>query len=136
MTDVFSTTKRSSIMRAIRARDTKPELIVRRLIHRLGYRYRLHQRSLPGCPDLVFGGRMKVIFVNGCFWHRHTCRKGRSTPATRRSFWRKKLEGNHRRDRANNRALNRRGWRVFTVWECQVGNLHRLGKRVRQFLGD
>jgi len=136
MTDQFSAGKRSAIMRAIRGKDTKPEHAVRSLIHRLGYRYRLHVRELPGCPDLVFPSRRKVIFVHGCFWHRHHCRKGRSTPTTRARFWKEKLESNKSRDAKHRRTLRRLGWSVLTVWECQIApkKTDRLAQRICRFL--
>ncbi len=123
-------------MRAIRGKDTKPEHAVRSLIHRLGYRYRLHVRELPGCPDLVFPSRRKVIFVHGCFWHRHHCRKGRSTPTTRARFWKEKLESNKSRDVKHRRKLRRLGWSVLTIWECQIApkKADQLAQRVRRFL--
>ena len=136
MTDQFSTQKRSAIMQAIRGKDTKPEHTVRSLIHRLGYRYRLHVRELPGCPDLVFPSLRKVIFVHGCFWHRHHCRKGRSTPTTRARFWKEKLESNKDRDAKHRRKLSRLGWSVLTVWECQItpNKTGPLAQRFRRFL--
>jgi len=121
-------------MSRIRGKDTKPEMIVRRLVHAAGYRYRLHRRDLPGCPDLVFPGRGKVIFVHGCFWHRHRCRYGRSMPSTRKAFWKRKLEANRARDRKNRRALRRQGWDVFVVWECQTKRPDWLLPRLVNFL--
>lgn len=123
-------------MRAIKSVDTKPEMAVRTLTHSLGFRYRLHVRSLPGTPDLVFRSRRKVIFVHGCFWHRHTCGRGRSLPQTRRSFWDKKLSANSRRDLKQRRQLRRMGWGVLIIWECQVRKsaLPRLASRIRHFL--
>lgn len=136
MTDVFTVTKRREIMKSIRGKDTIPEMVVRRLTHGLGYRYRLHQRSLPGCPDLVFSARRKVIFVNGCFWHRHRCRKGQSTPSTRQAFWEKKFRGNKERDLRNRRRLRRLGWAVLTIWECQTTSQRReaLADKIIAFL--
>jgi len=125
-------------MSAIRGKDTKPEMIVRRVAHRLGYRYRLHRRELPGAPDLVFPRLRKVIFVHGCFWHRHTCKLGQPVPKTRSKFWRDKLEGNRRRDVETRRALREAGWDVLTVWECQtkVKKLPWLTERIAKFLDD
>ena len=136
MTDQFTARKRSVLMQAIRGKDTRPEYAVRSLMHRLGYRYRLHVRKLPGCPDLVFPSRRKVIFVHGCFWHRHHCRKGRSTPKTRARFWKEKLESNKDRDAKHRRKLRRLGWSVLTVWECQTATkkTERLSERIRRFL--
>lgn len=123
-------------MQKIRNRDTAPELYVRRLIHSLGFRFRLHRRDLPGTPDLVFSSLRKAIFVHGCFWHRHDCRKGRSMPSTRTQFWRDKLNGNKRRDVASHRKLRRLGWSVLIVWECQVTRLPQqsLERRLVGFL--
>lgn len=123
-------------MSLIRGKDTKPEMIVRRLVHSLGYRYRLHDQTLPGKPDLVFRARRKVIFIHGCFWHRH----GESCPLTRMpksrlEFWRPKLEENERRDRAKQAALSALGWEYLLIWECQLNDLGGLARRVRDFLG-
>jgi len=136
MTDQFTAQKRSVIMQAIGGKDTKPEHAVRSLIHRIGYRYRLHVRKLPGSPDLVFPSRRKVIFVHGCFWHRHHCRKGQSTPKTRARFWKEKLESNKDRDAKHRRMLRRLGWSVLTVWECQTApkKTDRLAQRICRFL--
>jgi len=132
--DTLTLQERSRIMALVKCKDTVPELIVRRLVHRLGYRYRLHVRELPGCPDLVFPVRRKSIFVSGCFWHRHACPNGRRMPKSRVHFWRKKLEGNQIRDRRNLRALRRQGWKVLVVWECQIRNVNKLTIRLRRFL--
>ena len=120
MADVLTPEQRSYCMSRIRGGDTKPEMMVRRALHALGYRFRVHVRSLCGAPDLVFSRRKKVILVHGCFWHRHNCRCGRVTPATRRRFWAKKLAENRVRDRRNRRRLRDCGWQVFVVWECQT----------------
>lgn len=124
-------------MRAIKGQDTAPELIVRRLLHALGYRFRLHRRDLPGCPDVVLPRLRAAILIHGCFWHRHTCPRGRSEPSTRRAFWRAKFAGNVERDRRAVRALRRDGWRVLVVWECQTRDVERLRARLARFLqGD
>jgi DNA mismatch endonuclease (patch repair protein) len=117
--DVVTLEVRSRMMAGIRGRDTRPEMIVRRGLHALGYRYRLHDRSLPGRPDLVFTSRHAVILVNGCFWHGHDCHLFR-WPGTRQEFWRSKIAGNVARDRRNLEALLEAGWRVAVVWECQL----------------
>jgi DNA mismatch endonuclease (patch repair protein) len=122
-------------MSRIRGKDTNPEMEVRRLVYSLGYRYRLHVRDLPGCPDLVFPGRRKVIFVHGCFWHRHSCRKGRSMPATRRAFWKTKFKENRKRDRRFRRALRTQGWDVLVVWGCHLRDPEKLTGRLISFLG-
>ena len=134
MTDVFTARKRTAIMQAIRAKDTKPEIAVRRLTHSLGYRYKLHVSELPGKPDLVFPSRRKVMLVHGCFWHRHNCRKGRSLPSTRVKFWREKLDRNKVRDAKNRRRLRRLGWEILVIWECQVKNAPALATKIVRFL--
>ena len=112
-------------MAGIRRKDTRPEMILRRGLHARGFRYRLHDRHLPGSPDLVFAGRRAVIFINGCFWHWHSCHLFR-LPTTRQEFWRAKLEGNRVRDAAAEAALLADGWRVLTIWECALKGRERL----------
>jgi DNA mismatch endonuclease, patch repair protein len=119
MVDVLSPQQRSFNMSRIRGRDTKPEILLRRGLHRRGFRFRLHRKDLPGRPDLVFPGRRAVIFVHGCFWHGHDCPMYQ-LPATRADFWRKKIEGNRARDQAAVNALAATGWRVLIVWECAL----------------
>ena len=133
--DVHSTATRSFNMSRIRGKDTKPELVVRRLAHAIGYRYRLHGAKLPGRPDLVFPSRKKVLFVHGCFWHRHTCKLGQPKPKTRPEFWATKFEANVRRDAENLRKLADAGWDALTVWQCETDDLDALAKRLRSFLG-
>lgn len=123
-------------MSRVRAKDSSPELKVRRLVHALGYRFRLHRRDLPGTPDLVFPGRRKVIFVHGCFWHRHPdpeCRLARM-PKSRQEFWEPKLEGNRARDLRTETALKDAGWGVMTVWECGLRDVASLENEIRTFL--
>ncbi|MEL6467874.1 MAG: DNA mismatch endonuclease Vsr [Pseudomonadota bacterium] len=135
--DTLSRQERSKRMSLVRARDTKPEMRVRRLTHALGYRYRLHRRDLPGKPDLVFGPRRKVIFVHGCFWHRHPdpdCKLAR-LPKSRQDFWLPKLEGNRERDERNNAMLTEMGWDVLEVWECETADADALAKKIKGFLG-
>lgn len=122
-------------MSRVRGKDTRPEMVVRRLVHSLGYRYRLHDRKLPGSPDLVFASRRRVIFVHGCFWHQHACASGNRIPKSRVGFWRAKLEGNVARDRRATAILRKQGWRALTVWECQLNDRDRLAKRLTTFLG-
>lgn len=119
-------------MRRVRSKSTKPELSVRSLVHRLGYRYRLHDERLPGKPDLVFPSRRKVILVHGCFWHQHTCKN--VTPASNIEFWETKLRRNVVRDGENRKALAREGWKVLTVWECQIKRTD-FTKKLLRFLG-
>ena len=121
-------------MARVRGKNTQPELLTRSLVYSLGYRYRLHARDLPGHPDLVFRKARKVIFIHGCFWHRHgKCRLAR-LPKSRLDFWVPKLEGNKRRDRRNIRLLVSKGWKVLTIWECQIGNTSQLQEKIRRFL--
>lgn len=132
--DTLKPAERSARMALVRNKDTKPELLVRRLVHGMGYRYRLHRRDLPGTPDLVFPSRKKVIFVNGCFWHRHNgCALAR-LPKSRGEFWLPKLNANVERDVRNVRELRRLGWHVLTIWECQLGDIAKLPNRIRRFL--
>lgn len=134
MADRIDAERRSLNMSRVRSSDTRPELEVRRLVHRLGYRFRLHRRSLPGTPDLAFPSRRAVIFVHGCFWHRHPgCRKA-TTPATRRDFWAEKFEANQCRDERVRRQLVDQGWRVEVVWECELRDKETLGRRLASFL--
>jgi DNA mismatch endonuclease (patch repair protein) len=132
--DRLSTEQRSENMRRIRSNDTKPELALRTMLHKLGYRFRLHRKDLPGRPDIVFPGRLKVIFVHGCFWHQHPgCREGR-VPGSRLDYWTPKLERNLVRDAANRNLLEEQGWGVLVIWECDLRNPLALSKRVKQFL--
>ena len=120
-------------MRKIRSKDTAPELVVRRLLYRLGYRYRLHGNKLPGRPDIVFYGRRKVVFVHGCFWHQHSgCREGR-TPSSRPEYWEPKLRRNRERDAAHFAQLRAMGWSVLVIWECEITDTESLGLRLRAF---
>jgi DNA mismatch endonuclease, patch repair protein len=119
MTDVFTRRKRSEVMAAIRAKNTKPEVVVRRLLHMMGYRFRIHLASLPGKPDIVIPKIRTIVQVKGCFWHGHRCLKGRQ-PGANRSYWIPKIAGNVQRDRKNDRKLRALGWQVTTVWECEV----------------
>lgn len=134
--DTLSPGERSKRMSLVRAKDTKPEMRVRKLIHSMGYRYRLHARDLPGCPDLVFRKRRKVIFIHGCFWHQHNCAMGNRMPKSRIEFWREKLLGNKERDINNRRQLKARGWSILIIWECQTAStqLYLLRTRIARFL--
>lgn len=133
--DVISAKRRSEIMSRIRSTDTQPELLVRRLLHGLGYRYVLHRRDLPGAPDLVFPARRKIIFVHGCFWHQHAgCADGR-IPKSRADYWVPKLRRNVQRDKQNLSKLRGAGWKVAVVRECETDDLGRVLKRLVRFLG-
>jgi DNA mismatch endonuclease (patch repair protein) len=128
--------ERSALMARVRGKNTKPEMVVRRIVHGLGYRYRLHVRSLPGSPDLVFPRKRKIIFVHGCFWHRHEgC--GRTTfPKTRADYWSAKFSANVARDAAQATSLRRLGWSVLTIWECEIREVPALPRMISHFLSD
>lgn len=136
MVDIVDRETRSRMMSGIKGRNTKPEMIVRRLLHAMGFRYRLHAKDLPGRPDIVFRRRRAAIFVQGCFWHRHSdpnCRLAR-LPKSRIEFWLPKLEGNRARDLANLERLSSLGWRVLLVWECQLRDREQLVNELRRFV--
>jgi DNA mismatch endonuclease (patch repair protein) len=125
---------RSRIMRAVKGRNTKPEIVVRRALYALGYRYRLHRKDLPGVPDLVFPSRGKVVFVHGCFWHGHDCKRGARAPKNNAEYWRWKIARNKARDERHRQALKANGWRSAVVWECELAAPGWL-RRLRRFLG-
>jgi DNA mismatch endonuclease (patch repair protein) len=129
MADFLSREARSERMSRIRGRDTKPELLVRRYLHSAGFRFRLHAKDLAGRPDIVLPKYGVVIFVNGCFWHAHSCQKGR-IPAERAGFWAEKFKNNLRRDEKNRRHLRKEGWRVLTVWECSLSTVAKSTKEL------
>lgn len=133
MIDRVSKEKRSEIMRAVKSKNTTPEMIVRKLVFSMGYRYRLHRKSLPGSPDLVFPGRKKVIFVHGCFWHGHRCKKG-MPPKSKLSYWVPKLTANRERDRKVIKALRNEHWKVLVIWQCQIANVAKLRRRLAEWL--
>jgi DNA mismatch endonuclease (patch repair protein) len=134
--DRLTPEQRSTLMSRIRGKNTAPERVLRGSLHRAGYRYRLHVKNLPGCPDLVFPERKKVIFVHGCFWHSHRkCRLGK-LPKSNLKFWKPKLEGNRKRDERNIRKLRRMGWRVLVVWQCKLRDPNNCLPRVARFLED
>jgi DNA mismatch endonuclease, patch repair protein len=134
MTDQLTSEGRSALMARIRGKDTKPELIVRRMLRRMGYRFHVHRRDLPGTPDIVFPNRRKAIFVHGCFWHGHGCKAGQ-LPKSRVDFWAPKIAGNRSRDARKAAALRRSGWSVAVLWECRIRDPIRLERRLRIFLG-
>lgn len=127
---------RRKIMSAVRGRDTKPEMSVRAILRSMGYRYRLHRKDLPGRPDIAFVGRKKVIFVHGCFWHRHYGCPRASFPKTRVEFWQDKFERNIKRDKLVEEAYADMGWRVLTVWECQIRDRAKLSKTLQIFMAE
>ncbi|MEV5055845.1 DNA mismatch endonuclease Vsr [Agrobacterium radiobacter] len=132
--DTRSAEQRRRIMQAVKHKDTKPEVVIRQALHALGYRYRLHDRALPGRPDIVFPSRKKVIFINGCFWHGHDCPKGR-LPKTRPDYWGPKIAANRARDEAVIASLGEKGWDILTVWQCQMRNLETTLQQIARFLG-
>jgi len=134
MADVLTPEQRRRNMAAIKGKNTKPEMVVRRLIHGLGYRYRLHRKDLPGKPDLVFPSRRKIIEVYGCYWHMHDCPYGRVVPKTNAEFWQAKRLSNVARDTRNIKALTEQGWKVLIIWECEIKDTNTLQKRVTHFL--
>jgi DNA mismatch endonuclease (patch repair protein) len=136
MSDVFSKEKRSWIMSRVKGRDTKPEILVRSFIHRMGFRFRIHGRDLPGNPDIVLPRYGKVIFVHGCFWHGHKRCPRSKRPTTHKGFWNKKLDQNIERDKRFRRMLRQRGWRVLVVWECETRKQEKLLRKLEGFLLD
>lgn len=134
MPDRITSEQRSALMGKIRAKNTKPELAVRSLVHRLGYRFRLHARDLPGSPDIVFPSRKKVIFVHGCFWHWHPRCAIAKIPKTRTNFWTHKLQRNRERDFRKITQLQTSGWQSLVVWECELSAPHRLQRKLAAFL--
>ena len=136
MTDVFSKEKRSWIMSRVKGRNTKPEVLVRSFVHRMGYRFRIHRRDLPGNPDIVLPRYAKVIFIHGCFWHGHKRCPRSKRPTTNVSFWNKKLDANKERDSRFLRKLRRLGWKVLVVWECEIKKPEKLLLKLERFLQD
>jgi DNA mismatch endonuclease (patch repair protein) len=134
MADVLTPEQRTLNMSRIRNRDTRPEMLVRSIVHQRGYRYSLHKKNLPGKPDLVLVRHRKIIHVHGCFFHMHNCKYGRVVPATNAKFWRTKRLSNVERDRRNVKALRRDGWKVMIVWECETKKPTILTKRIERFL--
>lgn len=134
-TDVFSPDKRSAVMAAIRSRDTKPEILVRRWLHANGYRFVLHDRRLPGVPDIVLPRFSVAIEVRGCFWHRHNCADGH-LPKSRKGYWFPKLENNKKRDRRNAAKLRGLGWKQIVIWECEVSSGERAPRKLKWLLGQ
>ena len=136
MTDIFSEEQRSYVMSRVSSKDTKPEKIVRSFLHRSGFRFRLHMLNLPGKPDIVLAKYMTVIFVHGCFWHRHKdCRKA-TTPQSRKEFWEEKFKRNVIRDKENCKALRSDGWKIFVVWECELANAQKRSQRLANLVSE
>jgi len=133
-TDVYPPEKRSSVMRQVKGRNTTPELRVRKALTRLGARYRLHRKDLPGNPDIVLPGRKLALFVHGCFWHGHDCARGARVPKQNRDYWTAKVSRNRARDAANRTKLEGLGWRVETIWECELKDASALSQRLDHLL--
>jgi DNA mismatch endonuclease (patch repair protein) len=121
-------------MRAVKSKDTAPEMTVRRLAHRMGYRFRLHRKDLPGKPDVVFPRLHKALFVHGCFWHGHNCPRGSRVPKTNADYWTKKISRNRTRDDKAQRSLKALGWRVFVVWECELSDIEKAARSIKAIL--
>jgi DNA mismatch endonuclease (patch repair protein) len=136
MTDVYDQAKRSSVMRQVKGRDTKPELLVRKVLTGLGARYRLHRKDLPGAPDIVLPGRRLAIFVHGCFWHGHDCARGARVPKANRDYWLGKVGRNRARDVATLAALAALGWRAEVLWECDLKDAEALKARLAALLAE
>lgn len=135
MADRISEAQRSQNMAQVKNKNTAPEIIVRKNLHRLGYRFRLHRRDLPGNPDIVLPRYKAVIFVHGCFWHGHDCPRGKR-PSSRQEFWDEKLDRNIERDKVNQETLRKMGWKVIVIWECETKDRQDLDVRLKKYLGD
>jgi DNA mismatch endonuclease (patch repair protein) len=133
MTDRFTKQQRSEIMARIKGRNTTPERTVRSMLHKMGYRFRLHVRELPGRPDIVLPRHGKIILVHGCFWHGHNCGRG-TRPGTNPEFWNRKIDGNMERDKRTRKGLHSLSWKVLVLWECQIKNGETLHRRLRKFM--
>lgn len=134
MMDKLSKRQRSELMARVRNKNTKPEVLVRKLVHGLGYRYRLHKKELPGKPDLAFIGKRKVVFVHGCFWHGHNCKSGKNIPSTNQDYWINKLKNNKLRDTKNQRELKKAGWDYLIIWECELKDMKKVRIKIISFL--
>lgn len=134
MIDTLTREERSEQMRRVRARDTRPEVELRRLVWALGYRYRKNRRDVIGQPDIAFIGRKRAIFLHGCFWHRHDCSSGRRVPKSRKAFWNAKFEKNVERDTRVKWELKAAGWRALVIWECELRDRAKVARRIRKFM--
>ena len=134
MPETLTKEQRSGVMASVKSRDTKPEIVVRQLVHRLGFRFRLHRRDLPGTPDIVLPRLRKVINVHGCFWHFHTCQHARRAPVNNGEYWRRKRLRNAARDRQTTKLLANTGWKELIVWECEIRHERRLLALIDRFL--
>lgn len=135
MADVFEPEQRSAVMRAVKSRDTAPELKVRKAAHALGLRFRLNRADLPGKPDVVFPAKRTALFVHGCFWHGHDCPRGARMPQTNRAYWQAKISRNMARDKASVAALKKLGWKPRVIWECQTRDANTLSRLIMRHVG-
>ena len=135
MNDSLTPAQRSYTMSRVRSKDTKPEIEVRKIVHGMGYRYRLHRKDLPGKPDMTFPRLKKVIFINGCFWHGHTCKQGKKRAKTNKEYWKNKISGNKKRDIANHKKLKELGWDVLVIWECEIHDEESIRISIKKYLG-
>lgn len=135
-TDKFTPEKRSNIMSRVKGRDTGPEKVIRSILHAMGYRFRLHEKRLPGKPDIVLPRHQRVVLVHGCFWHGHQGCNRSKRPKSNVDFWNRKIDGNIRRDVENQEKLRTAGWKILTVWQCQIRDRERLQNRLRDFMED
>ncbi len=136
MTDVFSKNKRSWIMSRVKGKDTKPEILVRSFLFKMGFRFRLHRNDLPGTPDIILPRHRKIIFVHGCFWHGHKNCTRSKRPAANKNFWKEKLNSNIERDQKNYKDLKNLGWEVLVIWECETKNSEKLLEKLERFMYD
>lgn len=136
MVDVLTKKQRSFNMSQIRDKNTEPEMIVRSIVHRMGFRFGLHNKKLPGKPDIVLSRHKKIIFVHGCFWHIHNCKYGKVKPATNADFWTNKRQGNVARDKENIKQLKKLGLHVLVIWECQIKKPKKIANKIKRFLED
>lgn len=134
MSDVLTAEQRRRNMSSVKGKNSRPEMLVRRHVHSLGFRFRLHRRNLPGCPDIILPRHKKIIFVHGCFWHVHKCKYGMVKPATNSEFWATKRRSNVLRDRKNLKLLTHQGWKVLVIWECETRDPKSLSTTIRRFL--
>jgi DNA mismatch endonuclease (patch repair protein) len=136
MSDIYSKNKRSEIMSKISGKNTKPEILIRKIAHSLGYRFRLHKKDLPGKPDIVFSKYNKVIFVNGCFWHGHNNCLRSKLPTSNKKFWKDKIGGNKRKDKSDHIKLKKMGWDYLVIWQCQIkkSDCTKLEQKIESFL--
>ncbi len=134
MSDIFTKDKRSKIMSSIKNKDTRPELAVRSLLHRMGHRFRLHQKDLPGKPDIILKKHKTVVFVHGCYWHRHNCKRGQSMPSSNKEFWQRKFRGTIERDKKVQEQLKKLDWNVGVIWQCELKTQSDTVKKLENIL--